>query len=337
MAQELDPDAFTTPWNITETLHRDPYWAIDPKNPANLQTGKIIIITGASSGIGAAAVKVWAEAHASGIVLAARGLPAMNSLIEELQPLSPQTKFLAVKVDIANEDDVKNLYTTVQKEFGRHADVLMNNAGFLESEQLIGETEPSRWWKILVSSSYTPPDLIPMRWLKEEKTNCGITQDINLKGLYQMTHHYIASQPTPKTPTGTIINVSSLTAGLTISSGTSAYSISKLCDQRFSEFLASENPSLRVFTTMPGVAATKMVPDFLKACALDHVELTGMLALYLVQERADFLRGSMVGVNWDVEELEEYKKEIVEKKLLQTTWMPVYPVGGMKKLAEFRE
>ncbi|EDN99079.1 hypothetical protein SS1G_13939 [Sclerotinia sclerotiorum 1980 UF-70] len=310
MAQELDPDAFTTPWNITETLHRDPYWAIDPKNPANLQTGKIIIITGASSGIGAAAVKVWAEAHASGIVLAARGLPAMNSLIEELQPLSPQTKFLAVKVDIANEDDVKNLYTTVQKEFGRHADVLMNNAGFLESEQLIGETEPSRWWKIL---------------------------DINLKGLYQMTHHYIASQPTPKTPTGTIINVSSLTAGLTISSGTSAYSISKLCDQRFSEFLASENPSLRVFTTMPGVAATKMVPDFLKACALDHVELTGMLALYLVQERADFLRGSMVGVNWDVEELEEYKKEIVEKKLLQTTWMPVYPVGGMKKLAEFRE
>lgn len=152
-----------------------------------------------------------------------------------------------------------------------------------------------------------------------------------------MTHHYIASQPTPKTPTGTIINVSSLAAGLTLEGGSSAYCISKLCDQRFSEFLASEHPSLRVFTTMPGIAATKMVPESWKRLALDHVELTGMLALYLVQERADFLKGSMVGVNWDVEELEEYKKEIVEKKLLQTTWMPVYPVGGMKKLAEFRE
>ncbi|CAD6453063.1 70bb58a4-6ccd-4888-8a78-faf15ab313ed [Sclerotinia trifoliorum] len=310
MAQELDPDTFTSPWNITETLHRDPYWAIDPKNPANVQNGKIIIITGASSGIGAAAAKVWAEAHASGIVLAARGVPAMESLIRELQPLSPETKFLAVKVDIANEDDVKNLYTAVQKEFGRHADVLMNNAGIMEIEHFIGETEPSRWWKIL---------------------------DTNLKGLYQMTHHYMASQPTPKTPTGTIINVSSLTAGLTLDRGTSSYSISKLCDQRFSEFLVIEYPSLRVFTTMPGVAATKMVPDYLKPCALDHVDLTGMLALYLVQERADFLRGSMVSVNWDVEELEEYKKEIVEKKLLQTTWMPVFPVGGVKKLAEFRD
>ncbi|KAJ8061976.1 hypothetical protein OCU04_009759 [Sclerotinia nivalis] len=310
MTQELDPHAYTTPWAITETVHRDPYWAIDPKNPANLQTGKIIIITGASSGIGAAAAKVWAEAHASGIVLAARGVPAMNSLIEELQPLSPETKFLAVKVDIANEDDVKNLYTVVQKEFGRHADVLLNNAGYVEDKQFIGETEPSRWWKTL---------------------------EINLKGLYQMTHHYIASQPTPKAPTGTVINVSSLAAGITMTGGGSAYGLSKLTDHRFSEFLSVEYPSLRVFATMPGIAATKMVPDYFMVYALDHVELTGMLALYLVQERADYLKGSMVSVNWDVEELEEYKKEIVEKKLLQTTWMPVFPVSGVKKLAEFRD
>lgn len=53
MSELIDPDAYTTPFSITKSVHRDPYWAIDFKNPANDQSGKIIIITGASAGIGA--------------------------------------------------------------------------------------------------------------------------------------------------------------------------------------------------------------------------------------------------------------------------------------------
>lgn len=66
--------------------------------------------------------------------------------------------------------------------------------------------------------------------------------------------------------------------------------------------------------------------------AKDHVDLTGMLALYLVQPRADFLKGSMVSVNWDVEELEGHKEEIVEKKALMTSWMPILPINGGRGL-----
>lgn len=119
-----------------------------------------------------AAAKVWAEAHASGIVLAARRVPPIDSLIEKLQPISPKTKFLSVKVDIANEEDVKNLYETVQKEFGRPADVLLNNAGFMEYG-MIGETEPSVWWKGFVSflsrRRQCPSRRIEMRQLKKTK------------------------------------------------------------------------------------------------------------------------------------------------------------------------
>jgi hypothetical protein len=79
---------------------------------------------------------------------------------------------------------------------------------------------------------------------------------------------------------------------------------------------------------MPGVAATDMTTGFWKPYALDHVDLVGMLALYLVQPRADFLKGSMVGVNWDVEEMEQHKEEIVDKKLLQTAWLPILPISG---------
>jgi hypothetical protein len=53
MAQQVDPDQFTTPFMVTKTKRRDPYAAILPSNPSNSQKGKIIIITGASGGIGA--------------------------------------------------------------------------------------------------------------------------------------------------------------------------------------------------------------------------------------------------------------------------------------------
>jgi hypothetical protein len=53
MAQQVDPDQFTTPFMATQTKRRDPYPAVDPSNPSNSQKGRIIIITGASGGIGA--------------------------------------------------------------------------------------------------------------------------------------------------------------------------------------------------------------------------------------------------------------------------------------------
>jgi hypothetical protein len=53
MAQQVDPDQFTTPFMATQTKRRNPYPAIDPSSPSNSQKGRIIIITGASGGIGA--------------------------------------------------------------------------------------------------------------------------------------------------------------------------------------------------------------------------------------------------------------------------------------------
>lgn len=304
MATQVDPNQFTTPFAITKTTHRDPYPAILPTNPSNSQSGKIIIITGASSGLGEAAAKVWAKAGASGIVIGARSIEALEKVATELRNISPTSKVVAIKVDIANESDVKNLYFQVQKTFGRPVDVLLNIAGYLRDEETIGETEVEQWWK-------------------------GV--ETNLKGTYSMTHHFIQSQPDPKKPIGTIITVASGRAGLTTEGG-SAYNINKLAEQRLMEHVQLENPTLRVFSTMPGISATGMVTDFWKPYALDHNDLTGMLALYLAQPRADYLKGGMVSVNWDVEELEEHAKEIMEKGLLKTSWLPILPFNGGKGL-----
>ena len=66
---------------------------------------------------------------------------------------------------------------------------------------------------------------------------------------------------------------------------------------------------------------------------LDHVDLLGILSLYLAQPRADHLKGSFVSVNWDVEEMGAVKAELVEKGSLKTSWLPILPVSGGKGLA----
>jgi len=48
----MDPNAFTTPFQLTKSLKRDVYPAIDPKNPTLSAKGKTILITGATGGLG---------------------------------------------------------------------------------------------------------------------------------------------------------------------------------------------------------------------------------------------------------------------------------------------
>ena len=99
---------------------------------------------------------MWARAGASGVVIAARRLDALEKVAEELRAISPSSKVLAVKADITSEDDVKNLFASIQKTFGRPADVLLNNAGYLKDDEFIGETAPNVWWTGIVS--FIPPN-----------------------------------------------------------------------------------------------------------------------------------------------------------------------------------
>lgn len=48
----MDPNAYTTPFQLTKSLKRDLYPSIDPKNPAISAKGKTILITGATGGLG---------------------------------------------------------------------------------------------------------------------------------------------------------------------------------------------------------------------------------------------------------------------------------------------
>jgi hypothetical protein len=90
-----------------------------------------------------------------------------------------------------------------------------------------------------------------------------------------------------------------------------------------------EYPSLRVFTLLPGIVKTPMNDGraAFHRYAKDEAEQTGALALFLASSRADYLKGSLTSINWDLDEMAEHKEEI-EQGLLKIKWIPVLPGGG---------
>ncbi len=83
--------------------------------------GKVIIVTGASMGIGLATAKLLAQ-HGAKVALAARSVEILNKLTEEI-PGS-----YAVPTDMTNETDIKEMIHKVHQHYGK-IDVLVNNAG----------------------------------------------------------------------------------------------------------------------------------------------------------------------------------------------------------------
>jgi len=83
--------------------------------------GKVIVVTGGASGIGAALVRRFAREGTAGLVVADMNVDAAQALAREVQGL-------AVRVDVSNEADVQAMVAEATRHFGR-VDVLCSNAG----------------------------------------------------------------------------------------------------------------------------------------------------------------------------------------------------------------
>jgi NAD(P)-dependent dehydrogenase (short-subunit alcohol dehydrogenase family) len=91
-------------------------------------TGKVALVTGASSGIGRATALAFAREGAS-VVIASRGAERGNAVLEELSALDPRAVF--VPTDVSQAGDVERLVAVVIDRFGR-LDVAVNNAATIE-------------------------------------------------------------------------------------------------------------------------------------------------------------------------------------------------------------
>jgi short-subunit dehydrogenase len=90
--------------------------------------GKVVVVTGASSGIGEATARQFAKEGAK-VVLAARRVDRLQSLAQEIAALSSGAETLVVQADLSKLEDIQSLINQTIERFGR-IDVLVNNAGF---------------------------------------------------------------------------------------------------------------------------------------------------------------------------------------------------------------
>ncbi|HKJ34041.1 MAG TPA: SDR family oxidoreductase [Balneolales bacterium] len=189
--------------------------------------GKIIVITGASSGLGEAAARQL-SAQGATLVLGARRTDRINKLAEELNKDGGPA--LAITTDVTDRDQVKKLVDKAVEKYGR-IDVMINNAGLMPHS--------------------------PLERLKIDEWDQMI--DVNIKGVL---YGIAAVLPfMKKQKSGHIINVSSV-AGHKIRPGGVVYSATKHAVRVISEGLRQEVKPYNLRTTIisPGAVATEL-PD----------------------------------------------------------------------------
>lgn len=189
--------------------------------------GKIIVITGASSGLGESAAR-YLSRHGAAIVLAARRMERIRRLADEIAAAGGNA--LAVQADVTREEDVRRLMDEAVNRYGR-IDVLINNAG-IAPLSLLDSGKTGEWSRMI---------------------------DVNLKGVL---HGIAAVLPhMQRQGRGDIINVSSV-AAFSVSPGTAVYSATKQAVRTISDGLRLEAQARGIRTTIisPGAVATEL-PD----------------------------------------------------------------------------
>lgn len=97
---------------------------------ANRLSGKTVVITGASSGIGRSTAFEFARASPKGLklVLAARRADTLRSIADQIKKeVGEQVEVLPVQLDVSNSEEVKNFVPGLPEDF-RDIDILVNNA-----------------------------------------------------------------------------------------------------------------------------------------------------------------------------------------------------------------
>ena len=187
--------------------------------------GKVIVVTGASSGLGEAAAKRL-SAEGATVVLGARRLERIQALADALTRAGG--KALAVETDVVKHDQVKKLVDQAVNTYGR-IDVMINNAGLMA--------------------------LSPLESLRIEEWDHMI--DVNLKGVL---YGIAAALPhMKKQKRGHIINVSSV-AGHKVRPTSAVYGATKWGVRALSEGLRQEVKPYNIRTTIisPGAVDTEL-------------------------------------------------------------------------------
>jgi len=232
---------------------------------------KVVLITGASGGIGKAIAKKFAEAGAK---------LALNDIAPAEEPLKAMTQELGGKYflgDVSKLEEMEKTIQEIQKEFGR-LDVLVNNAGVAQDRTLAKMTK-EEWQKVI---------------------------DIDLTGVFNCSK---AALPLLIANQGNIVSISSL-VGQRGNFGQTNYAAAKAGVIGFTKALMKEvgRFGVRVNAIAPGFIETRltenlppevteMVKKFTPLGRFGKPEEVASLVFFLASKEANFITGTVVNID----------------------------------------
>lgn len=205
---------------------------------------KVAIVTGASRGIGRACALRLAEDGMTVVVNYSHSEAAAAEVVEKIKAAGGNA--LAVRADVSNPAEVKEMFKTVWKTYGQ-IDVLVNNAGIVRDEYLLMLTEE----------------------------NLDACLDLNIKGYLYCAQQAVLKMFRKKS--GVIINMSSVSSKMALA-GQTVYSATKGAVNSMTQTMAKELApyGIRVNAVAPGFIATEMIdalPEDKRAQYLTEVPL----------------------------------------------------------------
>lgn len=117
--------------------------------PADLLAGRIILVTGASDGIGRA-LAVHAAAHGARVILHGRNASKLETVYDEIEALegAPRPSIAVMDLAVAGSEAYTSLADSLAEEFGR-LDGLVNNASMLGERYSIEQYDAAMWQQVM--------------------------------------------------------------------------------------------------------------------------------------------------------------------------------------------
>lgn len=235
---------------------------------------KVVIVTGSSKGIGKEIALLLANNGAKVVVNYTNSKKEATKVIEAIKKIG--TTAIAVKADVSQKEEVKTLFNTTVKTFGK-VDVLVNNAGVMNSKKL---------------KDYTESDF-------DKHFN------VNVKGVFNT----LQEAESKLADHGKIINISSSTVKLMLPTY-AIYSASKAAVEQMTRVFAKEiGRGISVNALAPGPTETNLflegkTPEFIeKLSAMNAfnrlakpIDIANVV-LFLASDDSKWISGQVIGAN----------------------------------------
>lgn len=245
-------------------------------------TGKVVIVTGASSGLGEAAALKFAREGAK-VVIAARREDKSQAVVQQIKALGGEGVF--IKTDVTKRADIEALVDGTVAQFGK-LDCAVNNAGI------------------------TGPVLVPIAEIEEDDWDA--LMNTNLKAVWMCMKYEILAML--KQGQGAIVNIASIYGFKPSDVGHAPYCASKFGLIGLSKTAAVDyaQQGIRVNVVSPGYTHSEMVdpyveaaPELVKAVVsrysalnrLGHPEETAEAITWLCSDAARFVNGAVLPVD----------------------------------------